>query len=159
MVDILPAVIYSNFVLGNAQVPSLYPIVYCSDGFCELSGFARAQIMQKGCACKFLYGPDTSEEHKTQIEKALESKTELKLEVIFYKKNGTPFWCLLDIVPIKNEKREVVLYLASHKDVTNTKMAQMADNGEGDYEDMQELGECLNVIAVGDSGFTKSQCQ
>ncbi|XP_026679954.1 uncharacterized protein LOC103509972, partial [Diaphorina citri] len=122
---------YSNFVLGNAQVPSLYPIVYCSDGFCELSGFARAQIMQKGCACKFLYGPDTSEEHKTQIEKALESKTELKLEVIFYKKNGTPFWCLLDIVPIKNEKREVVLYLASHKDVTNTKMAQMADNGEG----------------------------
>ncbi|KAI5697616.1 hypothetical protein M8J75_013253, partial [Diaphorina citri] len=79
----------SNFVLGNAQVPSLYPIVYCSDGFCELSGFARAQIMQKGCACKFLYGPDTSEEHKTQIEKALESKTELKLEVIFYKKNGT----------------------------------------------------------------------
>ncbi|KAI5697870.1 hypothetical protein M8J75_016628 [Diaphorina citri] len=72
---------------------------------------------------------------------------------------GTPFWCLLDIVPIKNEKREVVLYLASHKDVTNTKMAQMADNGEGDYEDMQELGECLNVIAVGDSGFTKSQCQ
>lgn len=78
----------SNFVLGNAQVPTLYPIVYCSDGFCELTGFARAQIMQKGCACKFLYGPDTKEEHKTQIDKALESKNELKLEVIFYKKTG-----------------------------------------------------------------------
>jgi potassium voltage-gated channel Eag-related subfamily H protein 8 len=78
----------SNFVLGNAQVPALYPIVYCSDGFCELTGFARAQIMQKGCACKFLYGPDTAEEHKLQVEKALECKTELKLEVIFYKKNG-----------------------------------------------------------------------
>lgn len=37
----------SNFVLGNAQV-SGYPIVYCSDGFVELSGFSRAQIMQKG---------------------------------------------------------------------------------------------------------------
>lgn len=78
----------SNFVLGNAQVPSLYPIVYCSDGFCELTGFSRAQIMQKGCACKFLHGPDTKEEHKAQIDKALESKVELKLEVIFYKKNG-----------------------------------------------------------------------
>lgn len=78
----------SNFVLGNAQVPSLYPIVYCSDGFCELTGFARAQIMQKGCACKFLYGPDTAEDHKMQVEKSLECKTELKLEVIFYKKNG-----------------------------------------------------------------------
>ena len=38
----------SNFVLGNAQVPASYPIVYCSDGFCELTGFPRAQIMQKG---------------------------------------------------------------------------------------------------------------
>lgn len=78
----------SNFVLGNAQVPTLYPIVYCSDGFCELTGFTRAQIMQKACACKFLFGPETKEEHKTQIDKALESKNELKLEVIFYKKNG-----------------------------------------------------------------------
>lgn len=78
----------SNFVLGNAQVPALYPIVYCSDGFCELTGFTRAQIMQKGCACKFLHGPETKDEHKAQIDKALESKMELKLEVIFYKKNG-----------------------------------------------------------------------
>lgn len=34
---------------------------------------------------------------------------------------GTPFWCLLDIVPIKNERSEVVLFLASHKDITDTK--------------------------------------
>ncbi|XP_071050671.1 voltage-gated delayed rectifier potassium channel KCNH8 isoform X2 [Onthophagus taurus] len=117
---------HSNFVLGNAQVPS-NPIVYCSDGFCELTGYTRAQIMQKGCACKFLHGSETKDEHKAQIDKALESKNELKLEVIFYKKNGTPFWCLLDIVPIKNEKREVVLFLASHKDITNTKMAEMSE--------------------------------
>ncbi|XP_050537378.1 potassium voltage-gated channel subfamily H member 8 isoform X2 [Daktulosphaira vitifoliae] len=128
---------HSNFVLGNAQVPSLYPIVYCSDGFCELSGFARAQIMQKGCACKFLYGPDTSDEHVTQIEKALECKAELKLELIFYKKNGSPFWCLLDIVPIKNEKREVVLFLASHKDITHTKMAEMHVGMDYDQEEAE----------------------
>ena len=30
---------------------------------------------------------------------------------------GTRFWCLLDIVPIKNEKGEVVLVLASHKQI------------------------------------------
>ncbi|KAI4487979.1 hypothetical protein M0802_011638 [Mischocyttarus mexicanus] len=80
--------INSNFVLGNAQVPTIYPIVYCSDGFCELTGFARAQIMQKGCACKFLYGPETKEEVIAMIDKSLESKTELKMEVVFYKKTG-----------------------------------------------------------------------
>ncbi|KAA0202457.1 hypothetical protein HAZT_HAZT009236 [Hyalella azteca] len=81
----------SNFVLGNAQVPSLYPIVYCSDGFCELTGYARAQIMQKCCACKFLFGPETLDENKLAIEQALENKTELKREVMFYKKNGQCF--------------------------------------------------------------------
>ena len=77
----------SNFVLGNAQVPPHFPIVYCSDGFCELTGFARAQIMQKGCACKFLFGPETDEEQKSQIQTALEDKTELQLEISFYKKS------------------------------------------------------------------------
>ncbi|XP_058788674.1 potassium voltage-gated channel subfamily H member 8 isoform X2 [Phymastichus coffea] len=123
---------HSNFVLGNAQVPSLYPIVYCSDGFCELTGFARAQIMQKGCACKFLYGPETKEEEKAMIDKSLESKTELKLEVVFYKKNGVPFDCLLDIVPIKNEKGDVVLFLASHKDITHTKDLQLCELYDSD---------------------------
>lgn len=30
-------------MLGNSQAPG-YPIVYCSDGFCELTGFTRAQV-------------------------------------------------------------------------------------------------------------------
>ncbi|CAB3379610.1 Hypothetical predicted protein [Cloeon dipterum] len=84
---------HSNFVLGNAQVPShSHPIVYCSDGFCELSGWARAQIMQKSCACKFLWGPDTNEEHREAIESSLQDKQELKIEVIFYKKNGKNYY-------------------------------------------------------------------
>uniref|UniRef100_A0A1A9Z580 PAC domain-containing protein n=1 Tax=Glossina pallidipes TaxID=7398 RepID=A0A1A9Z580_GLOPL len=122
---------HSNFVLGNAQANG-NPIVYCSDGFVDLTGYSRAQIMQKGCSCHFLYGPETKEEHKQQIEKSLLGKTELKLEVIFYKKDGTPFWCLFDIVPIKNEKRDVVLFLASHKDITHTKMLEMNTSDECD---------------------------
>ncbi len=39
----------------------------------------------------------------------------------FYSAAGGSFWCLLDIVPIKNEKGDVVLFLASHKDITSTK--------------------------------------
>lgn len=33
---------------------------------------------------------------------------------------ASPFWCLLDIVPIKNEKGEVVLFLLSFKDISDT---------------------------------------
>lgn len=76
--------------------------------------------MQKGCACTFLFGPETDEGHKKAICAALDSKSELKLEVTFYKSDGTAFKCLLDIVPIKNEKHQVVLFLASHKDVSKS---------------------------------------
>lgn len=47
-------------------------------------------VQKTGCSCHFLYGPDTKEEHKQQIEKSLSNKMELKLEVIFYKKEGKP---------------------------------------------------------------------
>ncbi len=42
---------------------------------------------------------------------------------------------LLDIVPIKNEKGEVVLFLVSHKDITDNKKVQ-------DEEQSPERGEC-----------------
>ncbi|XP_072571169.1 voltage-gated delayed rectifier potassium channel KCNH8 [Paramormyrops kingsleyae] len=120
---------HSNFVLGNAQVQSLYPIVYCSDGFCDLTGYARAELMQKSCACHFLYGPETSDQLTAQIQGALDDRREFKMELIFYKKGGAEFWCLLDIVPIKNEKGEVVLFLVSHKDITDNKRDQDSVQG------------------------------
>ncbi|KAM6897260.1 voltage-gated delayed rectifier potassium channel KCNH4 isoform 2-T2 [Xenentodon cancila] len=110
---------HSNFLLGNAQGHRGYPIVYCSDGFCELTGFTRTEVMQKNCTCRFLYGADTSEHVAQQMEKALEGREEYQAEVHFYKKNGVAFWCLLDIVPIKNEKGEMVLFLFSFKDITD----------------------------------------
>ncbi|VDD81701.1 unnamed protein product [Mesocestoides corti] len=111
---------HSNFVLGNAQVKE-YPIVYCSDGFVELTGFGRSQIMSRSCSCTFLWGPLTEESAKDSIWSALKVHTELKIEVMFHKKNGNAFRCLLDIVPIKNEKGQVVLFLVSHKDLTTQK--------------------------------------
>lgn len=109
---------HSNFVLGNALSNS-FPIVYCSDGFCELTGHSRAHVMGKSCACKFLYGENTENEGKAKIEEALEQKEEIKTEILLYRKDGNSFTCLLDIVPIKNEKSQVVLFLVSHKDVTH----------------------------------------
>ncbi|XP_071241301.1 voltage-gated delayed rectifier potassium channel KCNH4-like isoform X1 [Salvelinus alpinus] len=111
---------HSNFLLGNAQGRQGYPIVYCSDGFCELTGFVRTEVMQKTCTCRFLHGAETSERVRQQVDKALEGQQEYQGEVCFYMRNGNPFWCLLDIVPIKNEKGEVVLFLFSFKDVTES---------------------------------------
>lgn len=46
---------------------------------------------------------------------------------------------MLDIVPIKNEKHEVVLYLASHKDITKSKLAQLEEAKEASESDASIL--------------------
>lgn len=78
----------SNFLLGNAQGHYGYPVVYCSDGFCELTGFVRTEVMQKMCTCSFLHGDETSESIIQQVEKALEGQQEYQGEICFYRKNG-----------------------------------------------------------------------
>lgn len=53
---------------------------------------------------------------------------------VFFSFSAVLFWCLLDIVPIKNEKGDVVLFLASFKDITDTKVkAIQEDKKEGQY--------------------------
>lgn len=82
----------SNFLLGNAHGLYGYPIVYCSDGFCELTGFVRTEVMQKTCACNFLHGAETNERVIRLVDKALEGQVEYQGEVCFYKKNGEGYY-------------------------------------------------------------------
>jgi len=44
--------------------------------------------MSKSCACKFLYGLTTSKEEIVKLESSLETHTEFKTEIEFYRKNG-----------------------------------------------------------------------
>ncbi|GCB61603.1 hypothetical protein scyTo_0007076 [Scyliorhinus torazame] len=92
--------------------------------------------MQKNCGCQFLHGAETNDQVSVQIDKALDSKQEFQGEVQFYKKSGTAFWCLLDIVPIKNEKGEVVLFLVSFKDVTDSR--GKSHQGDGKEEEKRK---------------------
>ncbi|XP_030644494.1 potassium voltage-gated channel subfamily H member 8 [Chanos chanos] len=135
---------HSNFILANAQVSKGFPIVYCSDGFCELTGFTRTEVMQQSCTCKFLYGPETRDNIIVHVDEALEERKEFKKEIMFYKKSGCVFWCLLDIVPIKNEKGDVVLFLASFKDITDCQAKPI-------HEDKRE--ECHRGRIKGGSPF------
>ncbi|CAB1350714.1 unnamed protein product [Coregonus sp. 'balchen'] len=50
--------------------------------------FSRAEVMQKSCACKFLYGPESSETIILSIDDALDERKEFKDEIMFYKKTG-----------------------------------------------------------------------
>jgi len=76
-----------NFIIANAQVDG-HPIIFCNDGFCELCGYTRAEVVQKQCTCDFLHGPLTSVHSLQIIIEALNGSEEKQVEVFYYKKDG-----------------------------------------------------------------------
>nr|XP_006821079.1 PREDICTED: potassium voltage-gated channel subfamily H member 2-like [Saccoglossus kowalevskii] len=107
-----------NFVIANAQVENR-SIIFCNDGFCELCGYSRAEVMQRPSSCDFLYGVKTSEPAVLQLKSALHGKEEKQVEVLFYRRDGSTFLCSVLIAPVRNENDEVVMYILNYEDVTD----------------------------------------
>uniref|UniRef100_A0A8D2PNK3 Potassium voltage-gated channel subfamily H member 1 n=1 Tax=Zosterops lateralis melanops TaxID=1220523 RepID=A0A8D2PNK3_ZOSLA len=77
---------YTNFVLGNAQIVD-WPIVYSNDGFCKLSGYHRAEVMQKSSTCSFMYGELTDKDTIDKVRQTFENYEMNSFEILMYKKN------------------------------------------------------------------------
>lgn len=76
-----------KFVIANARVENC-AIIYCNDGFCEMTGFSRPDIMQKPCTCDFLHGDLTDKEAINQVTQAVFGSEERKVEITYYRKDG-----------------------------------------------------------------------
>ncbi|XP_053594041.1 potassium voltage-gated channel protein eag isoform X3 [Microplitis demolitor] len=128
----------SSFLLANAQIVD-FPIVYCNESFCKISGFNRAEVMQKSCRCGFMYGDLTDKETIARIEECLEGQIHDQFEILLYKKNKTPLWLLLQIAPIKNERDLVVLFLLTFRDITALKQPIETDDNKGGLSKFAKL--------------------
>uniref|UniRef100_G1KS84 Potassium voltage-gated channel subfamily H member 5 n=1 Tax=Anolis carolinensis TaxID=28377 RepID=G1KS84_ANOCA len=107
----------SSFLLGNAQIVD-WPVVYSNDGFCKLSGYHRADVMQKSSTCSFMYGELTDKKTIEKVRQTFDNYESNCFEVLLYKKNRTPVWFYMQIAPIRNEHDKVVLFLCTFKDIT-----------------------------------------
>lgn len=74
-------------MIANARVENC-AIIYCNDGFCEMTGFSRPDIMQKPCTCDFLHGDLTDKEAINQVSQAVLGSEERKVEITYYRKDG-----------------------------------------------------------------------
>ncbi|KAG9350047.1 hypothetical protein JZ751_026400, partial [Albula glossodonta] len=76
-----------KFLIANAQMKNC-GIIYCNEGFCQMFGFSRAEIMQQPCTCQFLVGPGTMKGALAQLAQALLGSEERKVEILYYAKEG-----------------------------------------------------------------------
>lgn len=76
-----------KFIIANARVQNC-AIIYCNDGFCEMTGFSRPDVMQRPCTCDFLHGQFTSRHAVAQVAQALLGSEERKVEITYHRKDG-----------------------------------------------------------------------
>nr|AML78684.1 putative LOV domain-containing protein [Melissa officinalis] len=104
-----------TFVVSDATKPDA-PIMYASAGFFKMTGYTSKEVI--GRNCRFLQGKDTNPEDVAKIREALEAGASYCGRLLNYKKDGTPFWNLLTISPIKDETGKVLKYIGMQVEVS-----------------------------------------
>ncbi|XP_048513727.1 potassium voltage-gated channel subfamily H member 2 isoform X3 [Athalia rosae] len=107
-----------SFLVANAH-QGLCHIIYCSDGFCRLTGFSRAEVMQRPAVCDFLHGPMTSPHAVAALRDALAAGVEKHFEILYYRKDGTKFLCSEVIALIRSEVDDICLQIINFEDLSD----------------------------------------
>nr|AHZ63848.1 phototropin [Cephalotaxus harringtonia] len=114
-----------TFVVSDATKPD-HPILYASAGFFKMTGYAAKEVI--GRNCRFLQGAGTDPEDVSKIREALAEARSYCGRLLNYKKDGTPFWNLLTIAPIKDETGKILKFIGM--------LVEVSKHTEGEKEKM-----------------------
>ena len=85
------------------------PIVFASDGFLEVTGYARDQVL--GRNCRFLQGTDTDKNTVDEIRHNLSIGEDVSVTILNYTADGTPFWNKQFIAALRDAQNNIVNYI------------------------------------------------
>ncbi|EOA14863.1 hypothetical protein CARUB_v10028188mg [Capsella rubella] len=104
-----------TFVVSDATQPHC-PIVYASSGFFTMTGYSSKEIV--GRNCRFLQGPDTDKNEVAKIRDCVKNGKSYCGRLLNYKKDGTPFWNLLTVTPIKDDQGNTIKFIGMQVEVS-----------------------------------------
>nr|AML78029.1 putative LOV domain-containing protein [Lindsaea linearis] len=81
-----------------------------------MTGYSSKEVI--GRNCRFLQGADTDPEDVAKIREALAEGKNYCGRLLNYKKDGTAFWNLLTIAPIKDEEGNVLKFIGMQVEVS-----------------------------------------
>ena len=92
------------------------PIVFANEAFQQLTGYGRDEIV--GRNCRFLQGPGTDGDSVAKVRAAIETGTDIDVDLLNYRKDGSTFWNALYMSPVRNDDGIIQFFFASQFDVT-----------------------------------------
>lgn len=104
-----------TFVVSDATKPDI-PILYASSGFFTMTGYSSKEVI--GRNCRFLQGPETDQKEVEKIRDAVRNGKSYCGRLLNYKKDGTPFWNLLTVTPIKDDQGRTIKFIGMQVEVS-----------------------------------------
>ena len=116
--ELILANIDQGIVVADAQQPD-WPIEFVNAGFSRMTGYTAEEAM--GRNCRFLQGPDSDDAPRARMRQAIERGEPATVEMLNYRKDGSSFWALISLSPLRDARGEVVKYAAVQRDLTETR--------------------------------------
>lgn len=113
--------VQDGILVADALQPDC-PIEYVNAGFTRMTGYSDVELL--GRNCRLLQGSNTDPEVTRQLRLALEQQRPVTVELLNYRKDGSPFWNLTSITPLHNAQGEVVKYVGVQRDLTEAKLRE-----------------------------------
>ncbi|KAG2702242.1 hypothetical protein I3843_06G075100 [Carya illinoinensis] len=110
--------IKQSFVLTDPHLADM-PIVYASDAFLRLTGYARHEVL--GRNCRFLSGVDTDSLTLNRIKESIRNEQACTVHILNYRKDKSSFWNFLHISPVRNASGKHTLWVFRWKKAARTR--------------------------------------
>jgi len=91
-------------------------LTYCNAAFERMSGYALAEL--KGLRMRVLRGPDNDPAEISRLDAALRAGRESRTTLQNLRKDGTPYWNVVRILPVLKADGTLSYFVGEHTDVT-----------------------------------------
>ncbi|MFT8243731.1 histidine kinase famiy protein [Roseomonas sp. BN140053] len=110
-------------ILTDPNLPD-NPIVFANRAFQDLTGYETEDLA--GRNCRFLQGSQTDRAKVAELRDAIAERRAVSVELLNYKRDGTPFWNGVYIAPVHDQSGKLIYFFASQLDVTRRRTSEQA---------------------------------
>ena len=119
--ELVLANVNEGILVADALQPDC-PIEFVNAGFTRMTGYSKTELL--GRNCRLVQGSNTDPDAARRVRVAIEQQQPVTVELLNYRKDGSPFWNLLSITPLRNRQGEVVKFVGVQHDLTDAKLRE-----------------------------------
>ena len=98
-------------------------ILYANAAFTRTTGYTLEEVLGK--TPRILQGPRSDRTQLDRLRAALKAWQSVEVELINYRKDGTPFWVELSIAPVADERGRYTHWISIQRDITDRKSSAL----------------------------------